>query len=133
MPCGIQRHAMKDPHMKGLNSITYLDDSSRCVTGAVLLKKVHTSKNAVTAPHQAASMFGVPATILPDNGSCFVGRGNCKKKKKKTGTWTPTLFENELLNLKIGLINSKPYHRRPTENWRGFTEPLRRKCGTGIG
>ena len=52
-------------------------------------------------------MFGVPATILPDNDSCFVGRGN---RKKKTGTWTPTLFENELLNLKITLINSRPCH-----------------------
>ena len=26
------------------------------------------------------------------------------------GTWTPTLFENELLDLDIGLINSRPYH-----------------------
>lgn len=29
-------HAMKDPHMKGLNLVTYLDDASRCVTGAAL-------------------------------------------------------------------------------------------------
>ena len=75
-------------------------------------KKPH--QNAVIALRQAIGMFGVPATILSDNGSCFVGRGN--RKKKKTGTWTPTLFENELLNLKIGLVNSRPYHRRPTEN-----------------
>ena len=99
-------HAMKDPRMKGLNLITYLDDSSRCVTGSALFKEA-TSENAVIALHQAVSMFGVPATILSDNSSCFVGRGN---RKKKTGTWTPTLFENELLNLKIGLINSRPYH-----------------------
>ena len=59
------------------------------------------------ALRQDVSMFGVPATILSDNGSCFVGRGN---RKKKTGTWTLTLFENELLNLKIGLINSRSYH-----------------------
>ena len=110
---------------KGLNLITYLDDFSRRATGSVLFKE-DASENAVTALHQAVSMFGVPATILSDNGSCFVGRGN---RKKKTGTWTPTLFENELLNLKIGLINSRPYTRRPTENWRGFIEPLRRKYG----
>ncbi len=37
----------------------------------------------------------------------FVGRGG---RKKLTGTWTPTIFENELLNLGIELINSRPYH-----------------------
>ena len=99
-------HIMKDPRMKGLNLIAYLDDSSRCVTGAALFKEA-TSENAVIAIRQAIGMFGVPATILSDNGSCFVGRGNCKKR---TGIWAPTLFENELLNLKIGLINSRPYH-----------------------
>ena len=99
-------HIMKDPRMKGLNLITYLDDSSRCVTGAALFKEA-TSENAVIAIRQAIGMFGVPATILSDNGSCFVGRGN---RKKRTDIWTPTLFENELLNLKIGLINSRPYH-----------------------
>ena len=36
-----------------------------------------------------------------------VGRGG---RKKQTGPWTPTLFEEELLNLDIGLINSRPYH-----------------------
>ena len=82
------------------------------MTPTGVLQGLHCSKNlphenAVIALHQAVSMFGVPATILPDNGSCFVGRGN---RKKRTGTWTPTLFENELLNLKIGLINSRPYH-----------------------
>ena len=45
--------------------------------------------------------------ILSDNGSCFVGRGG---RRRQTGTWTPTLFENELLALNIGLINSRPYH-----------------------
>ena len=35
------------------------------------------------------------------------GRGG---RKKQTGTWTPTIFENELLNVGIELINSRPYH-----------------------
>ena len=99
-------HMMKDPRMKDLNLITYLDDASRCITGAALFKEA-TSKNAVAVLRQAVDRFGVPATILSDNGSCFVGRGG---RKKQTGTWTPTLFENELLNLNIGLINSRPYH-----------------------
>lgn len=39
-------HVMKDPRMKGMNLITYLDDASRCVTGAALFKEA-TSENAV--------------------------------------------------------------------------------------
>lgn len=99
-------HAMKDPRLKGLNLITYLDDASRCVTGAALFAEA-TSENTVITLRHAVSRFGVPATILSDNGSCFVGRGG---RKKPTGSWTPTLFENELLHLDIGLINSRPYH-----------------------
>ena len=83
-------HAMKDPRMKGLNLITYLDDASRCVTGAALFREA-TSENAVTVLRQAICGFGVPATILSDNGPCFVGRGG---RKRQTGTWTPTLLEN---------------------------------------
>ena len=51
---------MKGSRMKGLNSITYLDDSSICVTGAALFKEA-ALENAVTALHQTVSMFGVSA------------------------------------------------------------------------
>ena len=94
---------MKDPRFHGLNLITYLDDAPRCVTGARLSKEV-TSENTVVALRQAIKEFGTPATILSDNGSYFVGRGG---RKKPAGTRIPTLFENELLNLGIELINSK--------------------------
>ena len=79
-------HVMKDPRFRGLNLITYLDDASRCVTCARLFKEA-TSENAVMALRQAIEEFGTPATILSDNGSCFVGRGG---RKKQAGTWTPT-------------------------------------------
>ncbi len=98
-------HVMKDPRMKDLNLIAYLDDAFQCITGAALFKEA-TSKNAVVVLRQAVGRFGVPATVLSDNGSCLAGRGG---RKKQTGTWTPTLFENELLNLNIRLINSRPY------------------------
>ena len=65
------------------------------------------SENAVVVLRQAVGRFGVPATILSDNGSCIVDRSG---HKKQTGTWTPALFENELLNRNIELINSRPYH-----------------------
>ena len=73
---------MKDPRFCGLNLITYLDDASRCVTGARVFKKA-TSEKAVVALRQAIREFGTPATILSGNGSCFVGRGG---RKKLTGT-----------------------------------------------
>ena len=55
-------HTMKDPRMEGLNLITYLDDASRCVTGAALFGEA-TSENAVMVLRQAVDRFGVPATI----------------------------------------------------------------------
>ena len=64
--------------MKGLNLITYLDDASRWVTGAALFKEP-TCENAVTSLRQAIGRFGVPATILSDNGSCFVDAGGTQK------------------------------------------------------
>ena len=59
------------------------------VTGTALLKEA-SHQNAVIALWQVIDMFDVPVAIRSGNGLCFVGRGNCKKK---TGTWTPTLFE----------------------------------------
>ena len=97
---------MKYLRFRGLNIITYIDDASRCMTGARLFNEAM-SENAAVALRQAIKEFGTPATILSDNGSCFVGRGD---SKKPAGAWTPTLFENELQNLGIELINSRPYH-----------------------
>ncbi len=111
-------HAMRDPRMKGMNLIAYLDDAPRCVTGAALFREA-TSENAVAALRRAVSRLGAPATILSDNGSCFVGRG---RRKEQTGFWTPTLFENELLDLEIGLINSRPY-RLQTNGKAGTVPP----------
>ena len=80
-------HVMKDPRFHGLSLITYLDDASRCVTGARLFKEAHIRERGRGA-QAAIKEFGTPATILSDNGSCFVGRGG---RKKPAGAWTPTL------------------------------------------
>ena len=45
------------------------------------------------------------------------------------GTWTPTVFENELLELGIHLINSRPY--RPQTN--GKLERFHRTLETEVG
>ena len=68
-------HVIKDPRLKGLNLVTFLDDASRCVTGAGLFTE-DISENVVIVLRAAIKQFGVPATILSDNGSCFVGVHN---------------------------------------------------------
>ena len=98
-------HAMKDPRFQGDHLITYLDDASRCVVGAMIFKEA-TSENAVAVLQNSIVEFGTPATILSDNGSCFVG----VKRKIPAKSWTPTVFEAELLDRGIELINSRPYH-----------------------
>ena len=110
----------------GLGYTSYLDNAFRCVTYARLFKEA-TSKNAVMALKHAIKEFGTPATILLDNGSCFVGRGG---HKKQADIWTPALFENELLNLNIGLISSRPYHPQTDGKLERFHRALRRKYGT---
>jgi len=98
---------MKDPRFRGLCLVTFLDDSSRCVTGARLFTEA-TSENAVTALAEAAERFGTPAAVLSDNGRCF--NGGRSKKSLPRGSWSPTAFEAALLNRGIEMINSRPYH-----------------------
>lgn len=104
-------HNMKDARFRGMKLITYLDDASRCITGAGLFKEA-TSENSVAVLRQAVGKFGTPATILSDNGSCFVGGGGRRKggRRAPKGSWTPTPFESALIDKKIELINSRPYH-----------------------
>ena len=113
-------HIMKDPRFRGLNLITFLDDASRRVTGAALFTEA-TSENAVAVLRQAIKRVGTPATILSDNGSCFVG----VRRKEPKRSWQPTAFESELLDRGIELINSRPYH--PQTN--GKLERFHRSIG----
>ena len=113
-------HIMKDPRFRGLNLITFLDDASRRVTGAALFTEA-TSENAVAVLRQAIKRVGTPATILSDNGSCFVG----VRRKEPKRSWQPTAFESELLDRGIELINSRPYH--PQAN--GKLERFHRSIG----
>ena len=81
--------------------------------------------NAVDVLRQAILAFGTPASILSDNGSCFVG----VRSGTPRGTWVPTAFEGELLDRGIQLINSRPYH--PQTN--GKLERFHRTLETEVG
>ena len=118
-------HVMKDFRMRDLNLITYLDDASRCITGYGVFGEA-TGLNAVKVLRQAIGVFGCPASILSDNGSCFVGVRGANKPK---GAWTPTIFENELLDLGIHLINSRPYHPQTNGKLERFHRTLETEMG----
>ena len=63
-----------------------------------------TTENALAVLEEAIKNHGKPASIMTDRGSQFYA--NASEAKKKGAS----VFENELLNLGIELINSRPYH-----------------------
>ena len=65
-------HEMKDHRFQGYQLITYLDDAPGCAAGAAVCREA-ASENAAAALQASMAGFGTPATILSDNGSCFVG------------------------------------------------------------
>ena len=119
-------HEMKDPRFRGLQLVTYLDDASRCVMAARVFTQAP-SENAVLALRDAMERFGTSATILSDNGACFVGQGGRRNPKK---AWKPTAFEAELLDCGIELINSRPATRRQTGSLSGSFGASRTRYGT---
>lgn len=118
-------HVMKDPRLKGANLVSFLDDSSRGLMGSGLFREA-TSENVVAVLSGAIDRFGAPATILSDNGSCFVGQRGGRQPK---GSWTPTAFEDELLRRGIGLINSRPYHPQTNGKLERFHASIEAEIG----
>lgn len=98
-------HMIKDPRLKGLDLIVFLDDASRCVTGFGVFQGA-TSENAALVLRKAISEYTTPAQMLSDNGRCFAG-GKAGGPKNR---WNPTAFEEELLANGIMLITARPYH-----------------------
>ena len=108
-------HIMKNPRFCGLNIITCIDN----VSGAWQMRdcpgKSHRRTRLWHSGKPSRSLGLV--TILSDNWPCFASRGGYKKP---TDTWTPYLFENELLNIGIELINSRPHHSQTNGNFELF-------------
>ncbi len=64
---------MKDPRLKGLQLVAYLDDASRCITGFGIFDSA-TSQNTVAVLRKTIKSFGTPGQILSDNGAQFTSR-----------------------------------------------------------
>ena len=116
-------HVMKDFRMRDLNDHV----PGRCLAMRHRIRRVQRSNRPERrgCARQAILAFGTPASILSDNGSCFVG----VRSGTPRGTWVPTAFEGELLDRGIQLINSRPYH--PQTN--GKLERFHRTLETEVG
>ncbi len=104
-------HGTKDPRFRGPRLVAYPGGAPRCAVAARVLAQA-TPGNAVPAPRDAIGRFGTPATVLPGNGPCFVGRNG--RRKAPPRPWKPTASGAELPGLGIELIDARPH--RPQTN-----------------
>ncbi len=98
---------MKDPRLKGFNWIVYLiislgvlQDMVSLSTQPLRIQSLHYVELLGTLRNRHRCFQIIKASLPPARGT---------GKTPKNG-WTPTLFENELLEHGIVLINSRPYH-----------------------
>lgn len=79
--------------------LNVIDDHSRLFLASQAFPTVK-AHDVVEVFHKAASLHGLPASVLSDNGAVFTG---AYRKGK-------VLFESELERLGIDFKNSRPYH-----------------------
>ena len=99
----------------GVEILDFVDDYSRMVTVAVVLP-VTTAADVVAAFYQGAGRFGLPASMLTDNGCIFTAQfrnGRCG-------------FETELATLGIAIKHGKPYHPQTQGKIERFHQTLKR-------
>jgi transposase InsO family protein len=99
----------------GVEILDFVDDYSRMVTVAVVLA-VTTAADVVAAFYQGAGRFGLPASMLTDNGCIFTAQfrnGRCG-------------FETELATLGVAMKHGKPYHPQTQGKIERFHQTLKR-------
>ena len=99
----------------GVEILDFVDDYSRMVTVAVVLS-VTTAADVVAAFYQGAGRYGLPASMLTDNGCIFTAQfrnGRCG-------------FETELATLGITIKHGKPYHPQTQGKIERFHQTLKR-------
>src|SRR5260370_17395009 len=70
--------------------------------------------DVVRAFHSASKTFGLPASLLSDNGAVFTGKSRRGK----------VLLELELERLGIVFKHSTPYHPQTCANFNHFPQPV---------
>ena len=111
-------HTLKDPHLKGLNFVAFLDDASRCITGYGVFESA-SAKNTVLVLRDAIRKFGCPGQILSDHGTQFTA--NNRKENKKS---EPTVFEEELQRHGITHILARVRHPQTNGKIERFFQTL---------
>ena len=104
----------------GVEILDFVDDYSRMVTVAVVLP-VTTAADVVAAFYQGAGRFGLPASMLTDNGCIFTAQfrnGRCG-------------FETELATLGITIKHGKPYHPQKDRALPPDAQALAAQTGAG--
>jgi transposase InsO family protein len=94
--------------------VVFLDDHSRLVTGARVLR-VATAPAVLEMFRRAAEQWGLPAALLTDNGCVYT-------------TWHrggPNVMQTELLALGIDYRHSRPYHPQTCGKVERFHQTLK--------
>lgn len=95
--------------------LNFLDDHSRYLI-ACRAHYVTTSPVVVTVFRDAVNDFGVPASILSDNGAVFTARFKGGRNA----------FQTELASLHVIMKNSRPYHPQTCGKVERFHQTLKR-------
>lgn len=84
---------------RGIEILNFLDDNSRLLI-ACSAAYVTTGLSVVETFRSACNEYGLPASVLSDNGAVFTARWRGGRNA----------FETEMASLKIVQKNSRPYH-----------------------
>jgi len=100
---------------RGIEILNFLDDHSRLLI-ACTATYVTTGSFVVETFRIACNEYGLPASILSDNGAVFTGRPRGGRNA----------FESEMASLKIIQKNSRPYHPQTCGKVERFHQTLKK-------
>lgn len=95
--------------------LDFIDDHSRVVVGADV-RFTTKAQDVVDSFHQAGAKWGLPASVLSDNGAVFTARS---RKGRVT-------FEVHLAKMGIDYKHSRPYHPQTCGKIERFHQTLKR-------
>jgi len=100
---------------RGIEILNFIDDHSRLLIAATATY-VTTGLFVVETFRIACNEYGLPASVLSDNGAVFTGRPRGGRNA----------FESEMASLKIVQKNSRPYHPQTCGKVERFHQTLKK-------